>query len=148
MEDAIMAEEETIDPKLHTTVTLTLTYAEAAALAACAEVGVDGAVDAGGLTQVEADRAFAALKRLQALIEPSAVPTVGPLGRLDGLEDYCPDTCTNVAAGTCPECFKNTGIGCGHGPICDECKAHSGATCEDVECHGECGTHENPLREE
>lgn len=29
--------------------------------------------------------------------------------------------CNNVDYGTCPCCFMRTRVGCGHGPMCDEC---------------------------
>jgi hypothetical protein len=35
----------------------------------------------------------------------------------------CPPECTNTDAGTCPRCFRETGIGCGHGDLCEECRA-------------------------
>lgn len=71
-----MADQETIDPRLHRLVTITLTEAEALALADCAEVGVEGAEDNVG--QDVADRGYAALRKVREAIEPSACPTVGP----------------------------------------------------------------------
>lgn len=34
----------------------------------------------------------------------------------------CPAGCTNEDGGTCPRCYAATGNGCGHGPLCHDCK--------------------------
>lgn len=33
----------------------------------------------------------------------------------------CPPECTNTDYGTCPRCFRETGLGCAHGPLCADC---------------------------
>lgn len=33
----------------------------------------------------------------------------------------CPPDCTNHDMGRCPRCFANTGLGCPHGALCEEC---------------------------
>ena len=38
-------------------------------------------------------------------------------------EVKCPPDCTNEDFGTCPRCYAATGIGCGHGDLCEECAA-------------------------
>jgi hypothetical protein len=50
-------------------------------------------------------------------------------GDCGDVEQYrCPDSCENRDAGTCPRCFAETAVGCGHGPICDDCVQDSRAT--------------------
>lgn len=38
-------------------------------------------------------------------------------------DDAC-EFCTEWGVGTCPECFKETGEGCAHGPLCE---VHAGS---------------------
>lgn len=44
------------------------------------------------------------------------------------LLDDCPNDCTNDSCGNCPSCFEaSDGVGCNHGPLCDECKMYKAA---------------------
>lgn len=40
------------------------------------------------------------------------------------LGEKCPN-CEDGDEGTCPRCFKETGLGCDHGPLCDDCQAEA-----------------------
>lgn len=69
-----MAEVETINPDVHKTVTITMSVVEAQALAAAAEVGVEGMAENVG--QDEADRAWAGMEKVRKALEGgSAAPT-------------------------------------------------------------------------